>query len=237
MASGEERDESTDPIPGQPVRERSLMLRLIQGARPSTPQATALRHDELAHLAERVVAGEKDALRTFLAVIVPHLLRVVRRVLGPSHADVEDATQEAAMAVVQALPSFRQEGTVLHFACRIGVLTAMNLRRREAAQKRARSNQAAFDLEEVPGEELGPEREAQITALAPVVRELLDSLSEPLAEALALHCILGYTVSEVAETCGVPGETVRSRLRLAKQALRKRVMSDPFLRQVVEVDP
>jgi RNA polymerase sigma-70 factor (ECF subfamily) len=75
------------------------------------------------------------------------------------------------------------------------------------------------------------------TALTPVVRELLDTLSDPLAEALALHCILGYTVQEVAATCAVPQETVRSRLRLAKQALRKRILGDPLLRQVAGVEP
>jgi RNA polymerase sigma-70 factor (ECF subfamily) len=212
------------------------MLRLIPGSRSSAPPASPQRHDELLALATRVQEGDKDALRTFLATIAPHLLRVVRRVLGPYHCEVEDVAQEAALGVIHALPGFRHEGTVLHFACRIGVLTAMNVRRREAAQKRARGMEAC-DPEEVAGDAPSPEREAISTAFTPIVRELLDSLSEPLAEALALHCILGYTVGEVAVTCSVPVETVRSRLRLAKQALRKRILGDPMLRQVMEVEP
>jgi RNA polymerase sigma factor (sigma-70 family) len=214
------------------------MLRLIPGQRdPERPVPPAEpRHDELALLASRVVTGNREALRTFLAIVTPHLLRVVRRVLGSAHPDVEDVTQEAALGVVQALPRFRQEGTVLHFACRIAVLTAMNTRRRDATQKRARAGGTA-DPEDVAGVEPSPENAAIGAALAPIVRELLDALPEPLAEALALHCVLGHTVAEVAASSGVPVETVRSRLRLAKQALRKRILGDPWLRRVVEEEP
>jgi RNA polymerase sigma factor (sigma-70 family) len=214
------------------------MLRLISGQRdperPTPPPEP--RHDELAPLASRVIAGDREALRTFLAIVTPHLLRVVRRVLGSAHPDVEDVTQEAALGVVQALGRFRQEGTVLHFACRIGVLSAMNARRRDATQKRARGAHEA-DPEEVAGDTLSPESAAIGSALAPIVRELLDALPEPLAEALALHCVLGHTVAEVAASSGVPLETVRSRLRLAKQALRKRILGDPWLRRAVEEEP
>jgi RNA polymerase sigma-70 factor (ECF subfamily) len=46
--------------------------------------------------------------------------------------------------------------------------------------------------------------------------------------------MLGYTVQEVADLSGAPLETVRSRLRLAKQALRRRVLGHPLLREVAE---
>jgi hypothetical protein len=38
----------------------------------------------------------------------------------------------------------------------------------------------------------------------------------------------------VAELSGAPLETVRSRLRLAKQALRRRALGHPLLRDVAE---
>ncbi|HVY30203.1 MAG TPA: sigma-70 family RNA polymerase sigma factor [Polyangiaceae bacterium] len=209
------------------------MLRLISGYRRSDPPPPDGRRDELLELAHAVQAGDRAALRTFLAQVVPHLLRVARRVLGPQHSDVEDVAYEAAYAVVEGLSRFRGEGTVLHFACRVAVLTAMNVRRRDAAQKRARGV-AGCDPDSVQAEARDPEEQAVLGALAPVVRELLDTLPEPLAEALALHNMLGYTVQEVAEQSGAPVETVRSRLRLAKQALRKRVLGHPRLREVAE---
>ena len=65
------------------------------------------------------------------------------------------------------------------------------------------------------------------------VRDLLTTLPEPQAEALALHCVLGYTTAEIASSVRVPVETVRSRLRLAKQALRRRLLGDPALKEII----
>ena len=209
------------------------MLRLIRGSRRSEPPLPEGRRDELADLARAVCAGDRAALRTFLASIVPPLLRVARRVLGPGHPDVEDVAYEAAYAVVDRLPSFRGEGTVLHFACRVAVLTSMNVRRRDAAQKRAAQQQAG-DPDAMQTDARDPEQLAVSGALVPIVRELLDTLPPALAEALALHNMLGYTVAEVAELSGAPHETVRSRLRLAKLALRRRVLGHPQLREVVD---
>jgi RNA polymerase sigma-70 factor (ECF subfamily) len=210
------------------------MLRLVPGFRRSDPPPSGGRRDDLAELALLVTAGDRAALRTFLAQVVPHLLRVARRVLGPQHPDLEDVAYEAAYAVVEGLPTFRGEGTLLHFACRVAVLTAMNVRRRDAAHKRARVS-SGCDPDSIEALERDPEEQAALGVLAPIVRELLDTLPEPLAEALALHNMLGYTVQEVAEQTGAPLETVRSRLRLAKQALRKRALGHPRLREVAEL--
>lgn len=209
--------------------------RVIPGSRVSEPAPPgAGRRDELLGLAQAVQKGDEQALRTFLSTVVPQLLRVVRSVLGPQHPDLEDVAYEAAYAVVEGLPRFRGEGTVLHFACRVTVLSAMNVRRKDAAQKRALLRVPA-ELDEVELDEPNPEDNAQAASLAPVVRELLATLPDTLAEALALHVVLGYTVAEIAQTASLPLETVRSRLRLAKQALRKRVLSSPRLREAVDV--
>lgn len=201
------------------------------------PTKPALRpkrcHDELARLAEDAGRGSEPALRTLLTTLTPQLLRVVRRVLGAAHPDLEDVTYEAAYAVVDALPRFRGEGSVRHFACRVAVLTAMNVQRRELASKRARKREHA-DPEEFASQVPGPDDHAEANSLLPIVRELMCTLPAPLAEALSLHVVLGYTVAEIAESSGVPLETVRSRLRLAKQSLRKRALGYPALREVME---
>ena len=212
------------------------MLRSLPGSRKSDrPRAPDQPPDELAELVASVERGDRAALRTFLSAIVPHLLRVVRRVLGPGHPDLEDVAQEAAYGVVDALPRFRGEGTVLHFACRTAVLTAMNARRRDRTRKRDRVRDA-LDIDSLATGEPNPEARAVQGSLAPIVRQLLDVLPDSMAEALALHAVLGYTVAEIAEAAGIPNETVRSRLRLAKRALRKHILADGTLREVAEVD-
>lgn len=208
-----------------------MMPRLIPGTGGGAPSRE--RHDELRALADAVQADSSAALGTFIRAIVPHLIRVARRVLGSESSEVEDVAQEAALAVLDALPRYRGEGTVLHFACRVAVLTAMNVRRRVTTQKRS-GRSASCPLEQVPSHAPGPDREAANRSLVPVVRELLLTLPENQAEALALHAVLGCTVTEIAETTQAPEETVRSRLRLAKLALRKRVLANAVLRDALE---
>jgi RNA polymerase sigma-70 factor (ECF subfamily) len=88
--------------------------------------------------------------------------------------------------------------------------------------------------DETAADEPCPEERAITNAKATLVRGLCDQLSAPQAEALALHFVLGYTVQEAAALLCVPVETVRSRLRLAKQALRERVLAHPTLSQQEE---
>jgi RNA polymerase sigma factor (sigma-70 family) len=211
------------------------MLRLIAGSKRATASAHTGPPDELAELAKTVEQGDAAALRTFLATIIPHLLRVARRVLGPAHPFVEDVAHDAAYSVVQQLSQFRGEGSVLNFARRVTVLTAMNMRRRDAAQKRARLRDNA-DPDSLQAEGADPEQRAASEALLPIIRQLLDELPEAQAEAFALSVILGYTVGEIAELSRAPIETVRSRLRLAKQALKSRALLHPKLRDAAEFD-
>jgi len=189
------------------------------------------KSDELAPLVPAVLRGHGPSVQTFLASVGTPMLRVVRRILGVAHPEVEDTLQESLIAVMDALPNFRGESTVLHFACRVAVLTAMNARRRQHSQDKYLQQHPPDRLEELaragserPAAEGGERRE--------LVLRLLDELPEAQAEVLALHCALGYTVREVAEVCGIPVNTVRGRLVTAKQALRAKLHSDSQLREL-----
>jgi RNA polymerase sigma-70 factor (ECF subfamily) len=207
--------------------ERGQLVKLVGSPRDGQP-------DALAELAQSVVRGDRRALRTFLVTVSPHLLRVSRKVLGVDHPDVDDVAQESAYAVIEALPQHRGECSILHFACRIAVLTAMNLRRREATKKRASIRDAGYEIEQLPATSNTPDLEAAAQARARVIRDLMDTLPEEQADVLAMHCVLGYTMREIAETSQTPLETVRSRFRLAKQAMRKRIADDPNLVSLAE---
>jgi len=175
----------------------------------------------------RARSGDRLAVRSFVVAIGPHLLRVVRRVLGASHTDIEDATQESALAVLDALDRYRGECTVVHLACRVALRTALKLRRRELAQKRGTPNAVRVDPDAVATTDPAPDSELDARASAELVRELVATLPEAQSEALAMHCVLGFTVAEIAEAGGLPVETIRSRLRLAKGALRSRLGENP----------
>lgn len=191
-------------------------------------------HDELAELATRTVRGDPKATRTLLVTVLPHILRVVRRVLGAQHPDVEDVTQESAASFLEALSRFRGESSVLHFACRTAVLSAMSVRRSRATQKRGLLTKSDHAVEELASSAGLPDLELSQRRSAEAMRELLDALPLAQAEVLALHCVLGYTAAEIAATAGISQETVRSRLRLAKQRSRELLQNDPRWQGLLE---
>jgi RNA polymerase sigma-70 factor (ECF subfamily) len=238
------------------VTVKGLTLRLVRGSRvrlsgqPSSAPSSAAS-DDLADLVRRCRAGDDDrAVRTLLIALGPPMLQVIRRVLGARHPDVEDALQEATVALVRALPGFRGDCSTRTFGRRIAACAAIDVRRRDNRAPARVGLEADADAEAHVGVrkggagQLGVEVEdprAADWALAArrreLVRRLLDELPEPQAEALVLHCAAGLTVDELARSSGVPVETARSRLRLAKAALRLRVASDPAAIDLLEEAP
>jgi RNA polymerase sigma-70 factor (ECF subfamily) len=65
------------------------------------------------------------------------------------------------------------------------------------------------------------------------LRSLLDELPPVQADTFALRIALGYSMQEVADATGAPINTVRSRVRLAKEALRRRIEEDPTLAELL----
>jgi len=186
-------------------------------------------------LVRRVLAGDRKATRSLLAAVGPAMLRAIRKVLARSTQEVEDVAQEAMEALVAALPSFRGECPVLHFARRVAVLTALANRRR--LDLRAQWAADAPDQAEPEGvaADPSPAEALFLRGRRKALEALLDELPANQAEVLVLHVALGFTIDEIAGATGRPGETIRSRLRLAKQALRDRIQASPALSEILEV--
>jgi RNA polymerase sigma-70 factor (ECF subfamily) len=209
---------------------------LVSGSRRS--RDPSLEHyDELAGVAQQASRGDRSALRTLVLTVGPHLLRVVRKVLGSDHPEIDDVVQDCAFAVVEAIPCWRGESTVLHFVCRIAALHAMKIRRRDSTSKRSRIRDHELSVETLAAAEPFADHLIEERIQAQGMRRLLDELPVEQAEVLMLHCVLGFTIQEMAKTSGTPLETLRSRMRLAKGALRRYVLDDPQLCEMVEEQP
>jgi RNA polymerase sigma factor (sigma-70 family) len=231
--------------PSRPVRSVPIDVAVSDvGARGSAAAARAETDadstgtqpttDPLSSLARQAATGDHAAANALLTKITPALLRVARQILGPQHPEVNDVTQEAACGLLLALPRFRGECTVVHFACRVAMLVAMNVRRRE--QSHHRKTETLSELSDVyPVAALPPTPEDRLLGerAAGAIRLLLGSLPEAQAEVLGLHHVVGLTMPEIAAVTGAPLETVRSRLRLGRQAVRQRVLGDQSLLEVI----
>lgn len=197
----------------------------------STPSPRTL--DLPSTLVDRAVRGDTAAVGQLLKQLAPGMIRAARALLGSTHADVDDVIQQSLIGLVQSLPSFRGECTVSHFASRIVTRTALAARRRNVVKSDRRDDSIepdAFAVDPSQSDAVEAERRRVL------VRELMQTLPEEQAETLALRIVLGFSLEEVAEATGVPLNTVRSRVRLAKTALKKRIEADPRLLAALEVE-
>jgi RNA polymerase sigma-70 factor, ECF subfamily len=160
-------------------------------------------------------------------------LKVVRGVLGSAPTEVEDALQEAMVAVHLALPGFRAESTTLHFACRIATNTAMNFRRRAGYRARHTPSTTPDEVGRLAVDERSPAHLATAKSSRQALQRLFDELPPTQAEVLALHALLGYTIEETAASVQAPANTVRSRLRAALSKLRERIAGDAALHDMI----
>ena len=209
------------------------MLRLLRFG----PQATDARSsplDPLLAAANLAAKGDLRAQRTLLVELGPSLLRTARAILGTASPDVEDVLQEAMAAVIAALPGFRGECTLRHFASRVAVQTALNVRRRTRLRARHVATVSDDELGEVAATDLSPAESAEAARRREALRELLCVLPEIHSEVLTLHVVLGFTVDETALTLSVPVNTVRSRLRRALSTLRDTLQEHPPALEVLQ---
>ncbi len=148
--------------------------------------------------------------------------------MGTQHPDADDAAQLTLIGFIQALPSFRGECDPAQFAARIAVRTAGAVRRRARARSVGQDDSVDLEGVEAPPDEMAAGRRRSL------IRSLLDDLPEEQAEALALRIMLGWSLKEIAASTGAPLNTVRSRLRLAKEGLRRRIADDSVLAEALE---
>jgi RNA polymerase sigma factor (sigma-70 family) len=213
-----------------------MVVRLVTHNAGRARADDAQTSDPLVSMARAAAVGDRNAARELVKAVGPAMLRAVRKVMGHLTADVEDVLQEAVEGFLLALASFKGQCTVLHFACRVAVLSALSSRRRA-------SFHAEFVVDVPDASEstaspaASPLERASENRRRHVVGQLLDELPPPQSEVLVLHCALGFTVDELAGLLGRPAETVRSRLRLAKQALRERISTSAKLAEILEVAP
>jgi RNA polymerase sigma-70 factor (ECF subfamily) len=213
----------------------SLPLEALSKVGPDSDRGPLpTREDPLDSLARAAGRGDRVAQQRLCERVAPAQLSVLRAVLGPASPDVADQLQESLVALMQALPSFRGESSVSHFACRIAMKRALDARRRAKAMASVVDAVASLPP---PHETGAPSDELASSRLREVMRELMSELPEAQAETLAMKVVLGYALSEIADETRVPLNTVRSRLLLAKKALRERLLSDATLRELAEVLP
>jgi len=158
-------------------------------------------------------AGDRAAAEALCRALVPRVRNLVRYLLrGDSRVD--DVAQEALIAVLRGLGTFRGDGRFEAWVDRVVARAAF------AAIRRIRAETQPGEHAAVEGGASG-EGGGDSYALRRELAVALDRLPADQRESLVLHFAIGMTVPEIADAMAAPLETVRSRLRLGKAALRE----------------
>ena len=174
--------------------------------------------DDLGAVVHQAQQGDRGAREFLVRRLLPRTRNLVRYLVG-SDWEVDDMAQNALIAVVRGLGTFAATGTIEAWADRVVARSVFaELRRRKL---RPSETPGPRPLESLSDRQ-SPEGHGDYIARRWLARQL-DGLPMEQRAALVLHFVLGMTVPEMADESGVPAETVRSRLRLAKQQLRASV--------------
>ncbi|HKE17621.1 MAG TPA: RNA polymerase sigma factor [Kofleriaceae bacterium] len=180
---------------------------------------------ELAPVAERARAGERDAFRELIERTSPRIYRLALRVLGdPDEAD--DVVQETYIRAWGSLEELRDPAAVMGWLSRVARNAARDRLRWWKRRPRESFDEAALPLarlvQQADSAPLADEQLAAAETGAAVARAVA-ALPDKHRVVLLLREADGMSYDEIAEALGVAVGTVESRLHRARAALARRL--------------
>lgn len=164
-----------------------------------------------AELVDRARKGDQDAFASLVAAAVDGCYALAYRILRDPHR-AQDATQQALLGAWRDLPTLRDIERFDAWLHRL-VVHACYAEARGERRHVARVRLLRIDLPTTPD-----------VARAVAARDDLDhafrQLSPEQRAVVVLHHHLGYPLTEIAATLGIPVGTARSRLHYAVRQLR-----------------
>jgi RNA polymerase sigma-70 factor (ECF subfamily) len=166
----------------------------------------------------------------FGALVDRHRSAVYRAALAAlgSHADAEDAAQEAFLLAYRRLTGFRGDASFKTWLLTIAWHQAINRRRsmtrllRQIVQP-ARDEDQESTLEQLPAREVSPEDAAARSQLHRAIRAAIRSLTPKLRDALLLAQSGDYSYAEIGAMLDVPVGTIKWRVSEARKLVKARL--------------
>ena len=160
--------------------------------------------------------GNIDAFERIYRATSGFVYNVALRITR-NNADAQEATQDVFMKIYRNLKGFQFRSTFKTWVYRITINTAINQYRKSNREEKGRVDYDNI-VESLPDTRVA--REGIIQSDNEVkLNALLDKLSPEYKACLILREIEGLSYQEIAGTLKIPVNTVRSRLKRARQAL------------------
>ncbi|WP_157631721.1 RNA polymerase sigma factor ShbA [Catelliglobosispora koreensis] len=185
-------------------------------------------------LVDRAVRGEPDATSALLSSVQPGIVRYCRARLGKiggGFTTADDISQEVCIAILKALPKYRQQG--VPFSAFVYSIAARKVTdaQRAAIRQAAPAPDPAFER---PDPDPGPEQRAVAADQARLLGVLLEHLPETQREIVVLRVAVGLSADEVGSTLNMTPVAVRvaqSRALARLRTLAADVFGEPMERR------
>jgi RNA polymerase sigma-70 factor (ECF subfamily) len=188
---------------------------------PSNSEPKSEVDDDFAILVAAAVNGERAAVERVLRWIRPLVVRYCRARVGgqeKTFASADDVAQEVCLAVLTALPGYRDQGRpFLSFVYGIASHKVADAHR-SSARNRADS---VPEVPDVQDRSQGPEAHVLQGEFTGRMAKLLNTLPERQREVLVLRIVVGLSAEETAEAVGSTPGAVRVAHHRALNRLRK----------------
>jgi RNA polymerase sigma-70 factor, ECF subfamily len=163
-----------------------------------------------AELVERAVRGDPDATAELLELIRPGVVRYCRAHLGRvggRYTTADDVSQEVCIAVLRALPRFRDRGRPFGaFVYGIAAHKVADAQRAAVHHSAVTPTDAVVDrADSAPG----PEQQALTADLGRRLAQLLRRLPDVHREIVVLRVAVGLSAEEVGGALGMSAGAVR----------------------------
>lgn len=190
-------------------------------ASPATEQALGLDIADW-ELAQQILAGNAQALEVFYRRYFTRLYRFVYYQVGGSHEDAQDVLQDALIAALKSLQSYRGDSSLYSWLCGVAWNKAADFRRRE------------FRMAQVEQKTIQDYREARETDASPMpdnvllrqenkerIQQTLQALPDHYRQVLVLKYAEGLPVEDIAHIMRRTFKSTESLLTRARSAFRE----------------
>jgi RNA polymerase sigma-70 factor (ECF subfamily) len=171
-----------------------------------------------AELVALAVQGDVRATDQLLRYLRPLVVKYCRARVGRSATTADDVAQDVCLAVLTALPNYREQGRpFLAFVYGIAAHKVADAHR-AAGRNKAES---MWELPDGPQHAPGPEQRALQGELSGELGELLRTLPAKQREIVVLRVVVGLSAEETAEAVGSTPGAVRVAQHRALATMRK----------------
>jgi len=176
--------------------------------------------DDEACLVARCQSGDRAAQEILVRQCQDRVYRLACSLLNHPE-EALDATQEALVAMLRSLGSFRGQSAFRTWLYRLTTNVCLSYRRRLRVRTRLVTS---LPDEDYPAPEEGPHELTLQRELQATVRELLAGLPPGYREVVVLREVEGLAYEEIAQALQLPLGTVQSRLSRGRQMLKRALL-------------